>query len=209
MPAACIVVKLVYQKLHGEKGIMSWTSHQETNMSAKQVSKKNQSTPTPHPIISRPKIPAEYGIPKNDKGLLPWSHVNERMTQATHYWICTVGADGRPHVTPVDGLWLDNRLYFGGSPQTRRNRDLVDNPAVSVHLDSSDDVVILHGNAYLQKPDHETAVQLSKASAAKYGYSPRPEDYESSGVHVFQPVTVFAWKQFPKDVTRWHFPETA
>jgi hypothetical protein len=176
-------------------------------MNAKQVSKKHQSSLTTSPVISRPKIPPEYGIPKNDKDLLPWSHVNERMTQAMHYWICTVGSDNRPHITPVDGLWLDDKLYFGGSPHTRRNRDLVNNPAVSVHLDSSDDVVILQGNAYLQTPDHEMAVQLSKASAAKYGYAPSPEEYESSGVHVFQPVTVFAWKQFPKDVTRWQFPE--
>ena len=177
-------------------------------MNAKQVSQKNQSSPVNHPIASRPKIPAEYGVPKNNKGLLPWSHVHERMTRAMHYWICTVGVDGHPHVTPVDGLWLNDKLYFGGSPHTRRNRNLVKNPAVSVHLDSSDDVIILHGNAYLQIPDHEVAAELSKASAAKYGYAPSPEEYESSGAHVFHPLTVFAWKQFPKDVTRWEFPKS-
>jgi hypothetical protein len=175
-------------------------------MSARQTSKKSNVTNSP--TISRPKIPAEYGIPKNNKGLLDWSHVTERMTQAMHYWICTVGSDGRPHVTPVDGLWLHDKLYFGGSPQTRRSRDLAANPAVSVHLDSSDDVVILHGAAHLQTPDHELAVQLSKASVAKYGYGPNPQDYEKMGVHVFRPLTVFAWKQFPKDVTRWQFSET-
>ena len=174
-------------------------------MNAKQVSKKNQSSPQNAPITSRPKIPAEYGIPKNNKGLLPWSHVTERMTQAMHYWICTVGMDDRPHVTPVDGLWVENKLYFGGSPKTRRNRDLTANPAVSVHLDSSEDVVILHGEANLQMPDHDLAVQLAKASTEKYGYAPGPGEYERSGVHVFQPITVFAWKQFPKDVTRWQF----
>lgn len=177
-------------------------------MSAKQVSKKHQPAPTNSPTASRPKIPAEYGIPKNNKGLLSWSHVTERMTKAMHYWICTVGSDQRPHVTPVDGLWLDDKLYFGGSPQTRRNRDLTTNSAVSVHLDSSDDVVILHGNAHLQTPDHELAVALSKASAEKYGYAPKPEDYQTSGVQVFQPQTVFAWKQFPRDVTRWQFVES-
>jgi hypothetical protein len=178
-------------------------------MSAKQVSKKNQSSLINKPSVSRPKIPAEYGIPKNNKGLLPWSHVTERMTQALHYWICTVGADGRPHVTPVDGLWFEDKLYFGGSPQTRRNRDLAANPAVSVHLDSSDDVVILHGDAHLQTLDHELAVQFAKASAEKYGYAPPPEDYQASGVHVFHPRVVFAWEQFPKDVTRWQFVDSS
>ncbi|HEU0293615.1 MAG TPA: pyridoxamine 5'-phosphate oxidase family protein [Anaerolineales bacterium] len=176
-------------------------------MSAKQVSKKNQSSPMNSPAASRPKIPTEYGIPNNNKGLLSWSHVTDRMTRALHYWICTVDPNGQPHVTPVDGLWLNDRLYFGGSPQTRRNRNLIANRAVSVHLDSSDDVVILHGEAHLQTPDHELAVQLSKASTEKYGYAPQPEDYEASGVQIFRPHTVFAWKQFPKDVTRWQLSE--
>jgi hypothetical protein len=177
-------------------------------MSAKQVSIKNPSSPMNNPPVSRPKIPIEYGVPKNNNGLLLWSHVTERMTQALHYWICTVGPNGHPHVTPVDGLWLNDRLYFGGSSQTRRNRNLVTNPAVSVHLDSSDDVVILQGEAHLQTPDHELAVQLSKASAAKYGYGPKPEEYQASGVQIFHPQTVFAWKQFPSDVTRWQFPKS-
>jgi pyridoxamine 5'-phosphate oxidase-like protein len=177
-------------------------------MSAKQVSKKNQSSPANSPSVSRPKIPPEYGIPKNNKGLLPWSHVTERMTHAMHYWICTVGADGRPHVTPVDGLWINDKLYFGGSPQTRRNRNLMTDPALTVHLDSTDDVVIMHGDAHLHTPDHELAVQLAKASSEKYGYAPSPEDYESSGVYIFSSLTAFAWRQFPKDVTRWQFVDS-
>lgn len=172
-------------------------------MNAKQVSKKNQSSPANNPIVSRPKIPAEYGVPKNNQGLLPWSHVTEHLTQAMHYWVCTVDVQGRPHVTPVDGLWLNDQLFFGGSPATKRNRNLTANSAVSVHLDSSDDVVILYGDAHLQTPDHALAVQLTKASTEKYGYAPRPEDYETSGVHVFRPHLAFAWKRFPKDVTRW------
>jgi len=177
-------------------------------MNAKQVSKKNQSSPMNNPTVSRPKIPAEYGTPKNNKDLLAWSHVTDRMTQAMHYWICTVGSDGRPHVTPVDGLWLDDKLYFSGSAQTRRNRNLATNPAVSIHLDSSDDVVILHGDARLQTPDHAMALKLTKGSAEKYGYGPSPEDYEKLGIYIFHPRLGFAWKQFPNDVTRWQFVDS-
>jgi hypothetical protein len=39
--------------------------------------------------------------------------------------------------------------------------NLITNPAVSVHLDSSDDAVILQGEAFLETPDHELAVQLA------------------------------------------------
>jgi nitroimidazol reductase NimA-like FMN-containing flavoprotein (pyridoxamine 5'-phosphate oxidase superfamily) len=129
------------------------------------------------------------------------------MAAARYYWVCTVSPEGRPHATPVDGLWLDDRLYFGGSPATRRNRNLGANPAVCIHLENGLDVVILHGEAQaLRHPEHALAVRLSEASAQKYGYAPKPEEYQANeGTFVFRPRIVYAWKQFPKDVTRWRF----
>jgi nitroimidazol reductase NimA-like FMN-containing flavoprotein (pyridoxamine 5'-phosphate oxidase superfamily) len=169
-------------------------------------SKKEQAQQATGPTASRPYIPG-YGIPKDKKGLLPWSHVIERVANAQHYWICTVAPDGRPHATPVDGLWLDDRLYFGGSPQTRRNRNLAANPAVCVHLESGMDVVILQGYAHeLRAPDRSLTVRLAEASQKKYGYGMKPEQYEKAdGIYVFRPRVVFAWKQFPRDATRWRF----
>jgi hypothetical protein len=46
------------------------------------------------------RLPAEYGVPKGKKALLPWSHVTERMTSALHYWVCTVSPTSQPHATP-------------------------------------------------------------------------------------------------------------
>jgi nitroimidazol reductase NimA-like FMN-containing flavoprotein (pyridoxamine 5'-phosphate oxidase superfamily) len=173
----------------------------------KRTSKKKQVKQETGPQAGRPHMPRDYGIPKDTKGLLPWSHVSERMSEAMHYWICTVSPDGRPHATPVDGLWLDDRLYFGGSPQTRRHRNLAANPAVCVHLESGMDVVILRGDAHeLCAPDRALAIRLSEASVKKYGWGLKPEEYEKGeGVFVFRPRVVLAWKQFPKDVTRWQF----
>ncbi|HJS29582.1 MAG TPA: pyridoxamine 5'-phosphate oxidase family protein [Anaerolineales bacterium] len=161
----------------------------------------------PEPAAGRPFTPGEdYGIPRSEKGLLPWAHVSERMAAARYYWISTVSPDARPHATPVDGVWLDDQLYFGGSPEARRNRNLAANPAVCVHLENGIDVVILHGEAHrLNATEHALAVRLSEASFEKYGYGPAPEDYEADldGSFVFRPRLVFAWKEFPKDVTRW------
>jgi hypothetical protein len=159
------------------------------------------------PQASRPYSPGPaYGIPKGKsrKGLLPWSHVRERMAEAKVYWVCTVSPDGRPHATPVDGLWLDDRLYFGGYPQTRRNRNLAANSAVCIHLESGSDVVILHGDAEeLHALEHALTTRLVEASAQKYGYAQKPEDYEAGGVYEFRPRVVFAWKELMKDITRW------
>ena len=170
----------------------------------KPASTKKQASRKVGPTTSRPHIPG-YGIPKDKKGLLPWSHVTERMAQAQHYWVCTVSPDGRPQATPVDGLWLEDQLYFGGSPQTRRSRNLAANPAVCVHLESGTDVVILHGDAHeLRAPDQSLTARLAEASVKKYGYSPKPEDFGAGGTYVVRPRVVLAWKQFPKDATRWH-----
>jgi hypothetical protein len=148
-------------------------------------------------------MPAEYGVPKGNKGLLPWLHVDERMSKAKCYWVCTVSPAGQPHATPVDGVWLNGLLHFAGSPDTRRNRNLATHPAVSVHLEDGMNVVIMEGEAHLGKPDHDTAARLAAASNEKYGYGMSAEQYESSDVHIFRLRLVLAWQQFPQDVTRW------
>jgi hypothetical protein len=53
------------------------------------------------------------------------------------------------------------------------------------------------------KPPRALAVDLAKASKAKYGYAPKPELYEEGGLFVFRPRVAIAWKRFPKDATRW------
>jgi hypothetical protein len=153
---------------------------------------------------SRPVMSSDYGVPKNKTGLLEWSHVTKRMVEAMHYWICTVDSNGLPHATPVDGLWLDDALYFGGSPKTRRHRNLVSNPEVCVHLESALDVIILRGIAQEVRPvERELAVRLTEASKKKYGFGMSPEDYAKAGMWMLRPRVGLGWKNFPKDVTRW------
>jgi nitroimidazol reductase NimA-like FMN-containing flavoprotein (pyridoxamine 5'-phosphate oxidase superfamily) len=172
----------------------------------KPAAEKPGAQKTSVPKVSRPQIPAVYGIPKHTKGLLPWSHVSERMAQARVYWITTVDPAGRPHATPVDGLWLEDRLYFGGSPETRRSRNLAGNPEVCVHLESGSDVVILHGRVdELDNQDRELARRLADASKEKYGYGMKAEDYLAGGTFAFKPRKVIAWKPLFKDATRWEF----
>jgi hypothetical protein len=161
------------------------------------------------PIVDRPYIPG-YGIPKDKKGLLPWSHVSARMADAQNYWVCTVSPDGKPHATPVWGLWLDDQLYFGGGPNTRRQRNLAANPSVCIHLESGSDVVILQGEAHpLGKPERALTLRLLEISRQKYGYAPSPEEYEAGEtITVFRPRKVLAWTQSLKDATRWQFTKS-
>src|SRR5687767_5129140 len=97
------------------------------------------------PIRSRPHIEG-YGIPKTKKGMLEWGEISQRLAEAQTYWIATVTPDGRPHTIPTWGVWLDNTFYFGGGLQTRHMRNVMQNPAMSVHLESGTDAIIVEGN---------------------------------------------------------------
>lgn len=150
------------------------------------------------PASSRPHIPG-YGVPDTDQGMLPWNHVTERLEQARNYWVGTVGADGRPHTVPVWGIWIDGALYFGAGPRTERN--LRANPAVAVHLESGDDVVILEGEAEkFSDPDPALFGRLADASAAKYDWRP-----DTMGGYRVRPRVAYAWTTFPADATRFRF----
>lgn len=162
------------------------------------------------PALDRPIIPAEYGIPTSQEGLLPWRHLDDRLAAATVYWIATAAADGTPRVRPVDGLWLDGRLYVGGSPATRWVRDLLENPRAAVHLDDGWDVTILEGivRPLAEGMDRPLAARLAAASNAKYPqYGMTEESYlgASAGGFVLYPVRAFGWTSFPADVTRYRF----
>jgi hypothetical protein len=156
------------------------------------------------PVATRPRFPREYGVPSHDKGLLPWSHATTKLTNAEHYWICTVNANGRPHATPVDGIWLGDCFYFGGSPEARWRRNLSANPSMCLHLENAMDVVTLEGEARIEMVDRALAQRLADISNEKYGYGVNPKEYEK-GVLTFRPLVAFAWTNFGKDSTRWQF----
>lgn len=156
------------------------------------------------PVAEYVELPREYGRPKRRK-TLPWSEVRERLEAAEHYWLVTVHPDSRPHAVPVDGIWLDDVWYFGGSHETVWQRNLSTNPHVAVHLEDTMQVVVVEGVAAHQLPDRELARRLSEASERKYGYGTSPDTYTSSGVMALQPRRVIAWTRLTEDTTRFRF----
>jgi PPOX class probable F420-dependent enzyme len=149
--------------------------------------------------VSRPHIP-DYGIPDNTDGVLPWSFVVERMEKARNYWVSTTRPDGRPHATPVWGVWVEGRLIFGGGPDTRRAQNIAQNPQVSVHLESGDEVVIIEGTA----TEIHDKTEMDKADdvyEVKYNMRHGPHMWE------LKPRIALAWTKFPDNTTRFHFEQ--
>jgi hypothetical protein len=76
-------------------------------------------------------------------GRLSWLWATERLARARNSWIATTRPDGRPHSRPVWGVWLDGVFYF--STGSRAAQNLIASPAISVHLESGSEVVIIEG----------------------------------------------------------------
>jgi general stress protein 26 len=145
-------------------------------------------------------------VPPGDEGMLPWSFVEERLRAAPNYWVATAGPGGVPHARPVDGVWVDGALCFGGSPKTRWVRNLQQNPQISVHLPHDDEVVILEGTAELvSDAEHALAAPSMQASRDKYPQYYGEGDTTFRPFWLLRPTTAYAWSLsgFPANVTRW------
>ena len=94
-----------------------------------------------------------------DLAPLDWTDVRRSAGRGAHlapgtggpghhtFWLSTVDADGRPHLTAVGAFWVDDRYYFCGGPRSRKIRNIERDPrcAFGVALDGFD--VALEGTA--------------------------------------------------------------
>jgi Pyridoxamine 5'-phosphate oxidase len=62
-------------------------------------------------------------------GAIPteWGQALRDLQGAQVYWLSTVRPDGRPHVTPLLGVWLAGALYFCTGPTERKAKNLANN----------------------------------------------------------------------------------
>ena len=159
------------------------------------------------PFVSRAKFPDGYI--ENPKSLLSWQEVEQRLVTAKNYWLGSVHPDQRPHAVPVWGVWLQGRFYFDGSPQTRHARNIFNNPAIGVHLESGDEAVILEGVCrMLSQPPIALTEPVARAYREKYtrfGYSPQADQWDGGGLFEVTPGKVLAWTHFTVDPTRFMF----
>jgi nitroimidazol reductase NimA-like FMN-containing flavoprotein (pyridoxamine 5'-phosphate oxidase superfamily) len=157
-------------------------------------------------------MPDGYGVPPTTSGLVAWSDVEQRLTAAQTYWLSSTRPDGRPHVVPRWGVWLDGRFWYDGSPTTRHARNLAANPGCTLHLGGDDlQAVIVEG---ISEPTRAPAEGLGGRLAqayAKYhtqGYAPAADSWagpDGGGLRVLTPHRALAWFSFPADCTRFRF----
>jgi nitroimidazol reductase NimA-like FMN-containing flavoprotein (pyridoxamine 5'-phosphate oxidase superfamily) len=100
-----------------------------------------------------------------------WDETRTALENAELFWISTVRADGRPHVTPCVAVWCDGALAFITGATEQKFLNLRANPHVVLTTgcnswDKGFDVVV-EGKA-VQVSDEEVLKRLAQAWTAKW-----------------------------------------
>ena len=148
-----------------------------------------------------------------------WETGERVLAGAEIYWLSTVRPDGRPHCTPLIGVWLDGAFYFSTGAEERKHRNIDENRNVlvttgtNVYATGLD--VILEGVAE-HVTDMDVLRRAADAYVDKYGeewrFTPKDGHFYHAGGHghadVFavRPVTGFGFGRGETYTqTRWRF----
>lgn len=100
--------------------------------------------------------------------------VERALVDAELYWLTSVRADGRPHVTPAVGVWHDGAFHFSTASREQKWKNLATNDRVAVTTGTNTwnaglDVVL---EGRVQRVTERTTLHgIADTYAAKYGES--------------------------------------
>jgi hypothetical protein len=149
-----------------------------------------------------------------------WEETRKALQEAELFWVSTVRADGRPHVTPVVAAWFEGAIWFATGANEQKFANMRAHPHVVLttgcnRWDGGLDVVV-EGEA-VQVTDDAVLGRVAGAFATKWDgrwqYTARDgafrDDEGRGGAMVFSvtPAKVFAHaKGDPFGATRHRFP---
>jgi hypothetical protein len=116
----------------------------------------------------------------------PWETAREELAAAELFWIVTVRDDGRPHVTPLLAVFLDDVLHFCTGPTEQKAKNLAADPRCSLltgngrRLEGMD--LVAEGTA-VRVTDETPLRRLADEWVRKYGEDWRFEVVDGAFVH--------------------------
>jgi general stress protein 26 len=162
----------------------------------------------------QPKFDARFSDPEAQP--TPFSEVTETLERAELYWLTTVRADGRPHVTPLIGVFDDGAVHFctGLGEQKARNLEHTQQVVLTTgsnRWDKGLDVVV-EGSA-VRITEREALQRLADAYEAKYGSVWHFDVVDGGfgtqndvgGVFRIEPAKVLAFAKDPHGQTSYRF----
>jgi nitroimidazol reductase NimA-like FMN-containing flavoprotein (pyridoxamine 5'-phosphate oxidase superfamily) len=156
--------------------------------------------------MSTPVTTLDQRYSDHDAVAAEWDETRRVLEAAELFWISTVRADGRPHVTPLVAVWVDGALHFHTGAEEQKFANLRASPHVVLTTgcngwDRGLDVVV-EGEA-VQVTDEDTLKRLAAAWAAKWdgrwqlaahdgGFGNRNANNHPSLVFTVTPTKIYA-----------------
>jgi general stress protein 26 len=153
-----------------------------------------------------------------EAGPTPWPDAARVLAEAELYWLTTVRADGRPHVTPLIGVAEGEFVHFCTGLEEQKARNLEQNAHAAVTTGNNAwarglDVVV-EGTA-TRVVDRAALQRLADAYDAKYGDAWHFEvgdgvflhDDHQAAVFRIEPSKVLAFAKEPHAQTRYRFSD--
>ena len=118
----------------------------------------------------KPKFDDRFSDPASTA--TPWPDALAALEHAELYWLTTVRADGRPHVTPLIGVAHDGAMHFCTGLREQKAHNLAANPQVALTTGTNTwaqglDVVV--EGAAVRVADNGALQEIADAYEAKYG----------------------------------------
>jgi len=165
------------------------------------------------PVTELGAFSSEGGVPT------AWAQGRRALQKAELYWLSTVRPDGRPHVTPLLGVWFDGALYFCTGSTERKAKNLAQNPncVLTTGRNSLEGLdLVVEGRAFDVSGEVERG-RVADTFESKYGSRFAAPDGTWSGLgdamrsgevllYRVPPSTAFGFgKGGPYSQTRWSF----
>jgi len=158
-------------------------------------------------VSSTPETQLHERFSSPDASAMPWDRAAAVLGEAEIFWVTTVRPNGRPHVTPLVAVWIDDALYFCTGEDERKARNLRENPScvmtTGCNAFRSGIDIVVEGEA-TNVTGSATLQNVADALLAKYDWPYRVRDgalEESDGsedrsvaiVFRVEPSTIFAY----------------
>ncbi len=123
------------------------------------------------PSMTNPETTLDTRFSDPDAVATSWEETRRVLEQADLFWISTVRADGRPHVTPLVAVWLEDAIHFATGPKEQKAVNMKTNRHVILTTGCNQwegglDVVV-EGEA-VQITDEDLLRRLAEAWATKW-----------------------------------------
>ena len=147
--------------------------------------------------------------------MVSWASVQRILRPARYLWLATTNADGSPHLVEQWYAWVDDTLYFEGSPRTRWARNLARDPRCAFGMQVDDRAV--YGQAVVDVAralEPSVAAKIARQYRTKYGpdfdYRPPVKQYVDGPIFRARPTKIIAFdvRKFSDSATRFTFRPT-